>query len=482
MVEPLFSQYIQHQYSNKELVIVGMGREGISTYQVLRAALPGHQISIFDDKPLGQLEETTRELLSSDSNSSYFSQDNSAMLLFSANSVVFKTPGIPATHRIIAKAISAQASVTSNTALFFESLSQLPKSPLTIGITGTKGKSTTTSLIHHVLQAAGKTVLLAGNIGVPALTLLDTISAATASDLLVVLELSSHQLQDLQHSPQIAVIQNVTPEHLDYYLNFDQYLNAKNAIAQYQNEKNVIIYSPDFAASADIASLSKAATRYTFSLNPTNPASVTAYATDQAVFYKEEKIMDVSQIPLVGSHNLLNVLPSILIAKHLGIDSETIRSAISKFTALPHRLEYVATNDQVRYFNDSQATTPEAAIAALRSFPLGKVHLLAGGSDKGVELTEFAQEILHRKVKTVLLFAPMGNQIAALLEKAAVEQNVPLPTLLPVDSMQEAVQQAVASAEAEDVVLLSPACASFGLFKNYQDRGDQFKAAVNTLS
>lgn len=482
MIEATCIDYLQQQYSNKEIVIVGMGREGISSYHTLRSALPKKKLILVDDAPLEKLDPSVSEILKSDSLTTFATNTNGEdQLPFSADVVVFKTPGIPSSHPVIDKAIAAKAQITSNTALFFELITQMSYPPLTIGITGTKGKSTTTSLIFHVLQASEKTVLLAGNIGVPALNLLENIKDQSNPETIVVLELSSHQLLDLRYSPDIAVVLNITPEHLDYYASFKDYQNAKSAIARYQNEKNAIIYSPDFKAASELASLSPATQRYTYSINPSDTDAVTAYVKDDTLYYQSEKIMTTDQVPLVGEHNLLNVIPSILIGKHLGIETAVIAEAITSFSALPHRLEYVMTVNEIEFYNDSQATTPEAAIAAINSFSEKPIHLLAGGSDKGVDLSPFTEAILDKKIKTVVLFPPMGEQIAALLKEQAAKENQALPEMVSISSMKEAVAAAFTNAQPGDVVLLAPACASFGMFKNYQDRGDQFKAAVKAL-
>lgn len=471
------SEYLRKHFDQKQVWIFGVAREGLSSYLILREALGSVQITLVDDKDLSQLGPKVQEFLETDTHLRFYSSQAVTPDKFTPDIVMVKSPGIPNTHPIVSQTLQAGGTVTSNTQLFFESLEYLPQAPLTIGITGTKGKSTTSSMIYHVLKEAGKPVILVGNIGVPPLNAINDLNLEGGEQPLVVLELSSHQLRELTLSPNIAVIQNITPEHLDYYPDFETYRNAKGPITKYQKEKDVVIYCPDFESVNILVAASKAQ-RLTFAVDPTTPAPLTAYATNQSIFYGSEKVIDVAQVPLLGRHNLYNVLPAVIIGKLIGLEVSQIANAVSSFKGLPHRIEFAGEKNGVRFYNDSQATTPESTIAAMKSFPKGSVHLLAGGSDKGVDLSEFAQEILVQEVKTVLLFPPMGAVIEGLLKEAADQTSKPLPVLHQVGSMKEAVSLAKTAAQPGEVVLLSPACASFGLFKNYQDRGDQFKAAV----
>lgn len=472
----LLHDYLKKRFLDKPIWIIGVGREGISSYKLLRSYLPNSPITLIDDSPLERLDSQ----VSAFSNQEYTTFLQSSQVTPDAvnpDIIVFKTPGIPATHPVVSQVARVSAQVTSNTQLFFDIISQFPNSPTTIGVTGTKGKSTATSMIYHLLKENGKIAMLAGNIGIPALDLVTEImNLEDASAAHVVLELSSHQLRDLTISPSIAVIQNITPEHLDYYSNFSEYQNAKKAITKYQNEKNAVIYCPRFDAVVNI--LSDFAQRYTFDVEPEIPETVTAYATNDALYYGAEKIMAVSEVPLFGKHNLYNTLPSVIIGKMVGLSNSQIAQGIRSFKGLPHRLELVAEINGIRYFNDSQATTPEAAIAALQSFRGAPIHLIAGGSDKGVDLTLFAEEILQNRVKTVILFPPMGEVIDQLIQENTKPGQLAVPSIIHVNSMPEAVKIAKEHVSTGDIVLLSPACASFGIFKNYQDRGDQFKKAV----
>ncbi len=545
LIHATLSQKLQ----DKTVLIFGLGQEGFSSYQMIRHFLPDQKLLLVDDKAQEELSAEWQTAVAADTQTTFFrnapeSQTTSEALpklLEQPQILVLKTPGIPFSHpffSLLTTLPNKTVSYSSNMELFLDILHALPATerPQTIGITGTKGKSTTTALIFHVLKEAGKPVFLAGNIGVPALEILKelqklvqtTETAGTVSPTattenasfavaehptsvpllaqsLVVLELSSHQLQTLPYSPHIAVVQNITPEHLDYYKDFEEYVAAKAPIAAHQTPSDYIIYNPEYEIPSRFAQTSPAQKLpYSLTLIPLTQesesfllahpgeAQVVAFRKDDQLFYETEAICSVSDLPLQGEHNILNSFPAIIVAKLLGIETEKLKNAITSFKSLPHRLEFVTEKNGVAYYNDSQGTTPEASIAAMRSFPGQEIILLAGGSDKGIEFEELAHEILAQHIKHLILFPPTGEKIAAAVRaadenagKAAVQsENLSestastTPQLHHVSSMQEAVALATANAQPGSVVLLSPACASFGLFKNYQDRGNQFKAAV----
>jgi UDP-N-acetylmuramoylalanine--D-glutamate ligase len=551
------TQVLTEKLTNRSIYLVGLGKEGFSTYQTIRTFVGDIPLHVVDDKPQTELTSDWQTVLTQDNKLTYMyapeqtlesltaqvAQSHSANITQAeaAKILVLKTPGIPFNHQFfsllskLAELAQSDTATTltysSNIELFLDVVATLPFSerPKTIGITGTKGKSTTTAMIDHVLKSTGKPVFLAGNIGVPALDLLKEILATLAATdapplnkLFIVLELSSHQLQNLPHSPHIAVVQNITPEHLDYYKDFAEYVAAKAAIVTHQTESDYVIYNPEYEIPSQFAAQSKAQNLpYSLNLIPmtkeseefllTHPGAsqVVAYRKDEQLYYETELICSVADLPLKGEHNILNTFPAIIVAKLVGIDAMTLKQAIQSFTSLPHRLEFVAEKNGVAYYNDSQGTTPEASIAAMRSFPGREIILLAGGSDKGVEFSELAAEILTQKVTNLILFPPTGQKIEAavknslqqlqiagksqraehsqlttqsqLLGKMMLATTVNSPSIQHVSSMSEAVTHAAEAAQPGNIVLLSPACASFGLFKNYQDRGDQFKAAVQQL-
>ncbi|MBP7875557.1 UDP-N-acetylmuramoyl-L-alanine--D-glutamate ligase [Candidatus Woesebacteria bacterium] len=480
------------QTDYKTFILVGLGREGLSSYHFFAPIFPEAAWIFSDDLPLSALDANWKEELQQKNHSFVPLSDleSSSALVNPLETLLIKTAGIPIEKAGIQACVSAGVKLTSNTAIFFEVISALPVSPKTIGITGTKGKSTTSSMIFHVLKENNVPVVLAGNIGVPPLeTLKDPIvcDASVAMPPAVVLELSSHQLRELRVSPHIAVVQDITPEHLDYYDSFSAYMEAKAPLVTHQLDQDWLLFNPAYQVPTQLAERSPAQ-KIHFSLDRnvrTDGTSTTAtvYLAEDWLQYEGQQVILAADIPLVGKHNLLNTMPAIAIAMKLfDLPAKAVAKAIRSFVGLPHRLESAGEIKGVRYYNDSQATAPEATIAALSSFPGKRIVLIAGGSDKGVSFEMLGQEIVKRGVSDLLVFPPMGEKIVEAVRAAAkAEPGLEIPRIQAVQSMSEAVQAAAAKAEPGAIVLLSPSCASFGLFKNYQDRGNQFKAAVAAL-
>lgn len=338
-----------------------------------------------------------------------------------------------------------------------------------IGVTGTKGKGTTSSLIAEMLKAAGKTVHLGGNIGVPALNLLPQIE----SDDVVVLELSSFQLMDARKSPHVSVCLMIAPEHLDYHSDEQEYWDAKGNIFAHQVASDIAIYNKNNQMAVDLAYTS-AGTKIPYDAEGVDQSGV--YVLDGAIWYQHTRICSVSDVALLGRHNLQNVCAAVAAAWHETQDVSALAQAIKTFQGLPYRLEGIRTVNGVRYINDSIGTTPESTIAAVEAFAKPKV-LILGGSDKGASFTDMAQSVTGNNVSGVVIIGETGDQIASELQMA----GYPDDQIKRATSMQDAVTQCSELAEVGEVVLLSPACASFDMFDSYKDRGDQFNAAVAAL-
>lgn len=333
-----------------------------------------------------------------------------------------------------------------------------------IGVTGTKGKGTTSTLITKILEAAGKTVHLGGNIGTPALDFLDKVKA----DDYVVLELSSFQLMDLDRSPQVAVCLMMAPDHLNWHPNMEEYIEAKSQIFRHQQADDLAVYSAKNDYSRQIGELSPGHHR------PYLDEAGT-YVKDGWVRLRDTKVIAIDQIGLIGPHNQENVCAAVAAVWDIVGNVRPIQQAVGAFTGLPHRLELAGEVNGVRYYDDSFATTPETAIAAIRSFREPKV-LILGGSDKGSEFDELARAVAENEVRQAIVIGDVASKITKALDKVGFRAYVTGPA-----SMREIVAAAVQAAEPDDVVLLSPGCASFGLFRDYKDRGDQFKASVKDL-
>lgn len=467
-----------------QLIIFGLGREGYSSYNFWRKTAPNLDIVLIDDLPLEKLNPHWKTILLHDlhtgfAQAKYFHQE------LDQETLVSVAPGINPNHPFLDHLRHTQAWLSSNTQIFMEIcrptlapshpltklLPKLPSVPKTIGVTGTKGKSTTTSLIYHVLEGAGLPAFLGGNLGKPALDLVKLIiNSPKLNQPFIVLELSCHQLQRLTISPNIAVIQAITPEHLDYYKNFRDYQKSKAQISNHQTQDDWTIYNADNQISAEIATQSKGE-RFCFSLNDRKCLSFVKAAK---IYYQDFAMINTDELQLIGQHNWLNVLPSVIIASKLGISPLVINKLLKSFSPLPHRLEIVTQQNGVSYYNDSLSTTPEAAVAAIKSFSGQPIILIAGGFDRGLDYSKLAQEIVRQSVKLAILLPDTGSKIAGFLQQLQPHQT----NVQQVPNLKTAVSLAKKQANSGDVVLLSPGSASFNQFKDYQERGSAFKKLV----
>lgn len=358
-----------------------------------------------------------------------------------------------------------------------------------IGVTGTKGKGTTCSLISEILRASGKKVHLVGNIGVPALEVLPIIKPSD----IVVFELSSFQLWDIEKSPETAVILMIEPDHLNIHSDMDDYVKAKSNIGRFQKEKNLMVYHPTNSLSQKAAQSSPAKkVRYMTQegANIVIPAqagiSKPGWIANQVwddgngkwIMIDGNIICDIEDIGLLGEHNLENICAAITASWRYTKDVIAIKSAVSNFKGLPHRLEFVREVRGVKYYDDSQATGPGSCIAALHALSSFPTVLILGGADKGLDLSELLDELNNLRHKVVLIGESSNN-----LEKQLKETGFANFTNLGTGStMPDIVNVATNLLDGQKGnVLLSPAHASFDMFKSYQDRGDQFKLAVSKL-
>lgn len=390
--------------------------------------------------------------------------------------VIFRSPGVKWLDPNVQAALNNGAEVTSSTAFF---LDQCP-CPI-VGVTGTKGKGTTCTLIYEMLKKAGKKAYLGGNIGDAAIGFLDDLKG----DSIAVLEMSSFQLQDLTKSPSYAVLLNTTSDHLDYHSDQDEYLAAKEALLAHQTENSVAVLNKDYEYVKYYSPLVKGTPLFV-SVNSKVEDGV--FVDNDEVFYAKygdvEKICDVSDVALIGSHNLENVMPAIVIAKELGVSNKDIVAVIKSFKGLPHRLEFTREVEGVKYYNDSFSTTPETSMAAVDSFDEPTV-LIAGGYDKLLDYNDWAVKILTKpSLHTVVLIGDTANSMEDTLrvaeEKLGAAEGSPTK-ILRASNMAEAVMKASDAAEKGGVVVMSPASSSFDLYANYKERGKKFMDEVGKL-
>ena len=377
--------------------------------------------------------------------------------------VVFRTPGMHPDNPALVGLREAGAEVTSEMEVFF---TLCPCT--TIAVTGSDGKTTTTTLISEMLKAAGKTVWLGGNIGTPLLPRLDEMSA----DDFAVVELSSFQLMDMQHSSHIAVVTNLAPNHLDVHKDMEEYVQAKKNIFAFQGKKDKLILNLDNGLTNTF--LGNGVTRWFSRVGKTDNGIC---LDGEWIVRDGEKVLNVNDIVIPGVHNIENYMAAILAVEGL-VDDDTIRDVARTFGGVEHRIELVRIKDGVKYYNDSIASSPSRTIAGLKSFS-EKVCLIAGGYDKHIPYDVLGPYIC-KHTKRVYLNGATGPQIRAAVEGCA--DYVPgAPALIDCADFTDAVRKAATDAVAGDVVLMSPASAAFDQFKNFMVRGNYFKTLVKEL-
>lgn len=443
---------------DKKILILGFGKEGRSTYNFLR--------KIFPDKILAVADKFSEHLgLEEDKKVEIFSGEN-YLNVCGDYDVVIKSPGISLNHNNYP---FDKSKVTSQTDIFLKLFSQQ-----TIGITGTKGKSTTTSLIYHTLKIADNNVVLVGNIGIPPFDMIDKINDKTR----IVFEMSSHQLEYVSVSPAISILLNIFEEHLDHYASYRDYQIAKFNIARFQKEGDSFIYNMDNdLVSGLVKEFDLKGNIYGFSAY-CKPQQGT-YINDSVIMFvtKDEEIPVFSilePIALKGLHNIKNMMAAVNVFKMLGISNDIIRKSFCSFKGLPHRLEYVGEYNGVKYFNDSISTIPQATIAALKA--LNNVQtLILGGFDRGIDYSVLTDFLLNNAPATLIFMGEAGIKIQKGLKDAGFTGS----EMIFADNMEEVVEISKAKTPKGSICLLSPAAASYDRFKNFEERGELFKFYVS---
>jgi UDP-N-acetylmuramoylalanine--D-glutamate ligase len=345
-----------------------------------------------------------------------------------------------------------------------------------IGITGTNGKTTTTHLVSHLLMTAGHAAPVAGNVGRPLSdVVLDPILKAPGS--VVVCEVSSYQLETIERfRPRVACVTNIAPDHLERYGTMDRYIEAKRWITVNQNEDDILVLNAEDAYCRSFVAHTRARVRH---FSSKRPVAHGAFLENGALYFSFDnqdppaRIMSRDEIPLPGNHNVENVLAAIVVCQAMGLSLEVMADGVRSFQAVPHRIEKCGVVDGVEYYNDSKATNLDSMSKALESFDRPIV-LIAGGRDKGSPWTVL-NELVKRKVKALVLIgeaAPIGRKAWGALVREVEDAG----------GMEDAVRRARALAKAGDVVLLSPGCASFDMYKNFEERGDDFKRVVRDMA
>ncbi len=430
----------------KNILILGFGIEGKSTYSFIRKHFPKKPITICDEK-----EDYEKEL----------AQDKYAKCIHGNEylectqdfDLIFKTPGISFKDIDIS---NFQDKITSELEMVLEFVDIF-----TIGITGTKGKSTTSSLMYSVLKNNGKNTMLLGNIGIPIFEKLDEIT----KDTILVLELSSHALQYIKKSPNVAILLNIFEEHLDHYKSYDEYIDAKYNIFKYQTERDYALYNID----NEVISNKDVKTKAKKIIVSMKKEDADVILKGNEIYYKGNlAYIDDEKRHILGNHNLNNIMFIVAVSDILGLDFNLTKQAIDECMPLEHRMEYVGKFNDIEYYNDSIATIPEATINAIET--LKNINtLIVGGKDRGVHQGELIEYINNSKIENVICLPKTGEYIAEGIKNKQVYL---------VENLSQAVKIAKEKTKKGMICLLSPAASSYGYFKNFKERGNLFKEYV----
>jgi UDP-N-acetylmuramoylalanine--D-glutamate ligase len=464
------------ELKDKRVLVVGLGKSGVASALFLKAH--GARVTVSDTKSGDELRNEIPTLLD---HGITVETGGHGERTFRGQDLIVVSPGVPVDAPLLAQARSLGEAVIGE----IELAARFLPGPI-VAITGSNGKTTTTTLTGEIMAAGGLPTLIGGNIGTPAISLAERATPETA----IVLEVSSFQLETIQtFHPKVAVVLNVTPDHLDRHRTFEAYVDAKARIFENQQSSDFAVLNEDDPTCVAMAVRTRA---QVFWFSRQKEVKQGAWVREGNILFRDGRVeqktsqkmsqktpplevMQVSEIPLKGAHNLENVLAAVCAGTLMGCAPEKIRQAVRDFKAVEHRLEFVATIRGVDYYNDSKATNVDATIKALESFP-ASIHLILGGKDKGSDYSVL-NDLLRQRVKRVYTI----GAAAAKIESQIVSPKSGGVEVVHAETLENALRKANAVAEPGDVVLLAPACASFDQFKNYEQRGQMFKEIVRAL-
>ncbi len=452
------------ELNNKRVLVVGLGKSGVASALFMKSH--GARVTVSDTKSGDELRNEIPALLD---HGITVETGGHGERTFRGQDLIVVSPGVPVDAPPLVQARSVGESVIGE----IELAAQFLPGPI-VAITGSNGKTTTTTLAGEIMTAAGFPTLVGGNIGTPAISLAERAQPET----IIVLEVSSFQLETIQtFRPKVAVVLNITPDHLDRHRTLDVYVNAKARIFENQQASDFAVLNADDPTCVTMAARTRARV---FWFSRQKEVQQGACVQDGNILFRDhagqKEILQVSEIPLKGAHNLENVLAAVCAGVLMGCAPEKIRQAVQDFKAVEHRLEFVATINGVDYYNDSKATNVDATIKALESFP-ANIHLILGGKDKGSDYTVL-NDLLRQRVKRVYTI----GAAAAKIESQILSSKDGGPELVHAETLENAIRKANAVAQPGDIVLLAPACASFDQFKSYEHRGKIFKQTVQALA
>ncbi|MDE6500901.1 MAG: UDP-N-acetylmuramoyl-L-alanine--D-glutamate ligase [Ruminococcus sp.] len=449
-----FTEYLDNYTKNKSVCILGYGREGRSTYRLIEKYCTPESVTIADLNPVDRQTNNLPDSVNIVTGKNY--QD-----CLDDFDIVFKSPGI-----VLEKSpAELKCEISSETQVFFTVYREQ-----IIGITGTKGKSTVSSLIYHILKESGKDVYLVGNIGVPVFDIAEDVK----EDTIIVCELSCHQLEYMTVSPETAVFLNLFEEHLDHYGTMENYHNAKKNIYLHQQEYDCLLINSDIEYEFTGA--------YDYTISATNPdADIYVYSGIKGKIHIHDIWDNIYNIPtdnikLLGIHNHYNIAVAHFVTAFQHVEQEDFEKALFTFNPLAHRLEYVDTIDGVRYYDDSISTACATAIEAVKSVPETKT-ILIGGMDRGIDYTSLV-DFLNNTDVNVICMETSGRRIFEMIQ--GMDFSNP-DRIHYVAHLDEAVKLAHKITPSGKSCVLSPASASYGIFKNFEERGDVFKKLVSEL-
>ena len=441
-------------FKNKKILVLGMARSG---YQVAKLLSKYKNNIIVTDKK-DQDDDHIAEL--NELGISFIKSDDPLNLLDSSFDLVIKNPGIRYDHPLILKAIDLKIDVVNEIEVAYHFL---PKDAFVIAITGSNGKTTTTTLCYEILRQAKKNVHLGGNIGYPLSQIVENVKPND----IVVLEISAQQLHDCyDFNPNISILTNLIPVHIDFFGDYENYINHKLKIFMNHNGSNIAILNKsnldEYNATKNIKSK-----KIYFS----SSTLADAYIEGTSICYNNEKIIDLDDIKLKGNHNYENIMCAIIAAKELNVSNEAINEVLNKFVGVEHRLEFVKNVNGRKFYNDSKATNVKSTEIALQAFKEDTI-LLLGGMDRGHSFDDLSDDLNY--VKAIVCYGETKNRIKEFFDKLNISCNI-------VDNLEEAIEHAYSISKNGDVILLSPACASWDQFDSFEKRGELFKKVVNNI-
>ncbi|WP_071459356.1 UDP-N-acetylmuramoyl-L-alanine--D-glutamate ligase [Bacillus massilinigeriensis] len=443
-------------YEHKKILVLGLAKSGVCAAALLHKL--GAFVTVNDSKPLAENKEAQTLL---EEGIKVICGSHPVELMDEGFELVVKNPGIPYHNPMVARALELGIPVITEVELAYE-VSEAPF----VAITGTNGKTTTTTLVYEMLMHGNKQPLIAGNIG----TVASGVAQEASKDNHIIIELSSFQLMGVSRfRPKIAIITNLYEAHLDYHGTVEEYHGAKAEITKNQESDDYLIVNADQQKVMEIAESSNAKV---IPVSVASELSYGAYLKDGWVYFNDERIISREEIALPGAHNLENILSAVAAAKLSGVENNSIRKVLETFIGVKHRLQYVEEISKRRFYNDSKATNILATEKALAAFS-APIILLAGGLDRGNDFESLIPSL--NGVKALVTFGETAEKIADAGKKAGIK------TILRADNVEKAVPEAFSVSDPGDIILLSPACASWDQYKTFEVRGDMFIQAVHML-